>query len=88
MLVYPASKPYPEVLTVNGKTAVPFWSIEPVKVSVDSVPVAVGVVTAGLELEPHPSIHTIETIDNAKHQGRTKRVVSCIGLPSFWGPVF
>jgi hypothetical protein len=50
-------------VTVNGNTAVPFWSIEPVNVSVASVAATVGVVSVeALELDPHPNRPTMDTI--------------------------
>ena len=57
---------------MNGYTAVPFCSIEPVKVSVASV--GVGSWSGQrrvLELDPHPTSHNTETIENAAQEGRT-----------------
>jgi hypothetical protein len=66
-------------VTVNGYVAVPFWSIEPVNVSVVrvAVVVVVGVVTVeALEEDPHPASQNSNTIENARLQGRTTRAVN------------
>jgi len=76
-------------VTVNGYTAVPFWSIEPVNVSVVSVAVVVGVVTVeALEDDPHPVRQKMDTIENARPHGRMKPAVNFMNLSSYSGPVF
>jgi len=70
-------------VTVNGYVAVPFWSIEPVNVSVVSVAVVVvvGVVTVeALEEDPQPASQNSDTIENARLQGRTTRAVNFMNL--------